>query len=382
MRLLRYVEYQKSLNQNYNEYAGVDGFYSSSYNNGGSRRLSRYNFEVIDCTVCTKMNCFTEKYSSYQNANNGQNNDESYLSTVASWMDEMTQCKDTGVTFLENYQVYAGFMCNEDGSGVDIATFLDEDCMIYNSHTAFTTVATDDDKTMMYAASEMITYPFLHQINCNADYAYLSMDEYRQQAQNYHSYNNGNNNADPSDYCKTLFEGGEYGKAVSLRDCNQDGAEDEQPEEEKDGVEVDEYVDEDYSWFTYVLSQEDSQDTEATCNVIRKMQGEYETVYRWSGSGQIYNYGTGPTSKYSFSAESVKKWFSQSGYDKMDTSLIVAISIATAIALTAFGCILYSCYSPNSLANKYQEQKRLEEHMADLDAKREHLVNPNTGKLM
>lgn len=303
------------------------------------------------------------------------------MSSVASWVDEITQCKDTEVVFLENYRVYAGFMCNEDGSGVDIATFLDENCMIYNSHTSFKTVATDDDKTMMYAASDMITYPFLHQINCNGEFAYLSMDEYRQQAQNYH-YNNQNYDADPSEYCKTLFEGGEYGKAVSLRDCNQDGEEDEKAQEEQDGVEVDEYVDEDYTWFSYRLSYEDSQDTEATCNVIRKMQGEYETVYRWSGSGQIYNYGTGPSNKYSFNTEAVKQWFSQNGYDKMDTSLIVAISIATAIAITAFACILYSCCSPNSAANKYQEQKRLEEHMAELDAKREHLVNPNTGKMM
>jgi hypothetical protein len=374
------VEYQKSLNQNYNEYEGVDGYYSSSYNNGNGRDLSRYNFEVIDCSVCTKMNCFEEYISQAQN----QNEDEttSYVETVAAWVDELVQCKDTGVIFLQNYRVYAGFMCNEDGSGVDIATFLDESCSIYNSHTAFTTIATDEDKTMLTDSADMITYPFLHQINCNGDYAYYSMDEYRQQAQNYqYNQDNSNYNANPSEYCQAVFQDGQLGSAVSLRDCDEDGVEDEVEEEGE--AEVDEYVDTDYTWFSYLLSYEASQSTEQTCVVIRKLQGEYETIYRWSGSGQLYNYGTGPANKSGmFSTEAVKAWFSQNGYDKMDTPLIIAIAVAAAIALTSLCCILYSCCHPNSAANKLAEQKLLEERRAELDAKREHLVDPSTGKLM
>jgi hypothetical protein len=371
------------LNQNYNEYSGLEGFYTSSYNNGG-RQLNRYNFEVIDCGVCTKMNCFTEYIAQAQNQN--ANGDDSSAATdvanIAAWVDELVQCKDTGITFLDNYQVYAGFMCNEDGSGVDIATFLDESCTIYNYHTAFTTIATDEDKAMMSASADMITYPFLHQINCNGDYAYYSMDEYRQQAQNYQSNQNNNNyNANPSDYCIKVFQDGELGSAISLRDCDEDGVEDE-ADQEKEG-EVDEYVDNDYTWYTFLLSYEASQSTEETCIVIRKLQGEYETIYRWAGSGQLYNYGTGPANKSSmFSTASVKAWFSQNGYDKMGTPVIVAIAVAAAVALTSLCCIIYSCFSPNSAANKYAEQKLLEERRAELDAKREHLVDPSTGKLL
>jgi hypothetical protein len=329
------------------------------------------------------MNCFADSAAEQNNGENAEDTVNTDLETVAAWVDELTQCKDTEVTFLDNYRIYSGFMCNEDGSGVDIAAFLDEDCTIYTSHTSYFTVATATDQAMISAAADMITYPFLHQINCNGDYAYYSMDEYRTQAQNYQYNANNNYNADPSEYCKSVFEGGEFGNAISLRDCDQDGEEDEVPEEDQDGVEVDEYVDEDYSWFSYMLSYEASQSIEDTCTVIRKLQGEYETIYRWSGSGQIYNYGTGPSTKSSsFSAEAVTQWFSQRGYNKMDTPLIVAIAFAVAVALTAFGCIIYSCVSPNSAANKYAEQKRLEEHMAELDAKRERLVNPTTGKLM
>lgn len=381
------MEYQKSLNKNYNEYAGVEGFYSSSYYGGGGRQLSRFNFEVIDCAMCSKMECFTE----YVNQQNGQNQNaqgenaavSTDMESVAAWVDELTQCKDTGIVFLENYPVYAGFMCNEDGSGVDIATFLDEDCMIYNSHTAYATIATADEQTMMSAATDMITYPFLHAINCNGDYAYYSMDEYRQQAQNYQYNNNANYNANPSEYCKTVFQGGQLGDAVSLRDCDEDGQEDERAEEEQEqGAEVDEYVDNDYTWFTYTLSNEDAQDTEKTCIVIRKMQGEYETIYRWAGSGQLYNYGTGPATKTGlFNTAAITAWFGEHKSDKMAVPLIVAIAFAATLALTALACVLYSCCSANSAANKYAEQKLLEQR-AELDAKREHLVDPTTGKLL
>jgi hypothetical protein len=381
------VDYQKSLNKNYNEYAGVEGFYYSSFYNGGGRKLSRYNFEVIDCAMCSKMDCFAEYVAQQnvesQNAEGAEGAVNTDMESVAAWVDELTQCKDTEITFLDTYRVYAGFMCNEDGSGVDIATFLDEDCMIYNSHTAYKTIALTADQTMMVAASDMITYPFLHTINCNGDYAYYSMDEYRQQAQNYQYNNNANYNANPSEYCKTVFQGGQLGDAISLRDCDEDGQEDERAEEqEKEGAEVDEYVDNDYTWFTYTLSNEDSKDTEKTCVVIRKMQGEYETIYRWAGSGQLYNYGTGPASKSSFfSTEAMTAWFGKHKNDKMAVPLIVAIAFAALMAVTASACILYSICT-NNAANKLAEQKLMEERKADLDAKREHLVDPTTGKLL
>lgn len=384
----RYVEYQKSLNKNYNEYAGVDGYYSSSYYGGGNRRLSRFNFEVIDCAMCSKMGCFTD-YVNEQNADNAQNqnangeNGENVVSTdmesVAAWVDELTQCKDTEINFLEYYRVYAGFMCNEDGSGVDIATFLDEDCTIYNSHAAYSSIATAAEQTMMAAATDMITYPFLHSINCNGNYAYYSMDEYRQQAQNYQYNNDANYNANPSEYCKTVFQGGQLGDAISLRDCDEDGAEDERAEEEaNEGAEVDEYVDNDYTWFTYTLSEEDAQSTEKTCVVIRKMQGEYETIYRWAGSGQLYNYGTGPSNKSGlFNTAAITAWFGEHKSDNMSFSLITAIAFAAILAVTAFACLLYSYCSTQAA-----DQKIVEERRAELDAKREHLVDPTTGKLL
>jgi hypothetical protein len=374
----RYYQYQKANNKYYNEYQGAQAYYNqedaaaaaatddaaAAANNGG-RKLSRYNFELIDCDVCTKMGCL-----------NGQTDDaveKTAVEDIAAWVDGITQCYQTEALFLNYYSLYAGFMCNEDGSGVDIATFLDEECSIYNSKVAYTAIAVTTDQEMMTKATDMVTYPFLNKITCNGDYAYLSMDEYRQQAQ-YYSSNNGNNQqaGQASEYCANLFNGGDVGKAVSLTDCNEDG----QQDAEDENAVVDQYYDYDYYWYQFTLSYEDSQDTEATCKIIRNLQGEYETVYRWSGSGQLYNYGTGPPkNKFSDNTDAVRNFFS-TNYDKMDATLIAAIVVGVLVALTAFGCIMYSCCCASSVPNKYME------HRKELDVKRERLVDPDTGKLL
>ena len=78
----------------------------------------------------------------------------------------------------------------------------------------------------------------------------------------------------------------------------------------------------------------------------------------------------------------MRAWFGEHKSDKMAVPLIVAIAFAAFLALTASACILYSCFSSSSAANKYSEQKLMEERRAELDAKREHLVDPTTGKLL
>lgn len=393
----RYVQYQKANNKYYNEYQGASAYYATedaadAEANGGGRELNRYNFELIDCDVCNTLNCFySETEATYTEGQTAKPDSEA----IASWVETISQCQDTGLYFFTDYPMYAGFMCNEDGSGVDIATFLDESCTIYNSKVAYKSIASADDQLIMYEAKDMIMYPFQHTINCNGEYAYLSMDEYRQQAQsNAYSNNNNNNYGEASDYCQSLFEGGDYGAAVSLKDCNADGEEDERQEGDE---EVTEYVDYNFNWFQYSLSYEDSLDNGATCMVVRNMQGEYDRVYRWSGSGQLYNYGTGP-SKYSFyNSESLKNLLSS--YDKMGATLIAAIVVGVVVALTAFGCILYSCCSKKSVVNgAYMDQKVVEEqqkeqqkeldlkrqleHQKKLDSKRERLVDASTGHLM
>jgi hypothetical protein len=393
--LFRYVAHQKQSNKYYNEMQGTNQYYENlatedAQADGGARReLTRNtNFEVIDCDVCTQMNCFysetvaaAEAEAAGATAAPAAQPDSE---TITNWVNELAQCQATGSLFLNYFALYAGFMCNEDGSGVDIALFLDEDCTVYNANIGYNTIASDYNRAVMYAATDMITYPFLHRINCNGQYTYLSMDDYREQVSMYGYYKNNEQNAEGelSAYCSSIYEGGEAGKAIALNDCDADGEKDERAEGDE---EVTMYYDESNSYL-YSLSAEDAQDTEAVCKVIRNMQGEYEPVYRWAGSGQIFNYGTGPTKKAFYDTSSIQEYLRAHQLDKMGASLITAIVAAVAVAMTALGCILYSCCSPSSVANKYDEQRNVRaEHRKEIESKRERLVEepePDTGVLM
>lgn len=361
IRYNRYYQYQKKTNINYNEYDGASAYFAYQDAHGG-RKLSRYNFELIDCDVCTKLDCLNEL---------AETEEDTILTGITNYVAGLTACQATKAYFLNTYQLYAGFMCNEDGSGVDIALFMDPACSVYNSIPAYKTFSSAADQILMYNATDLITYPFLNSINCNGDYAYLSMDEYRQQLQNY-NYNgnsNNNNNDQVNQYCTALFEGGDGGQAVSLKDCNQDGVQDVEGANET----VITYNDTDYPWYEFILSQEDMQSTDATCQIIDKMQGKYQTIYKWSGSGQNYDYGTGPqNSTKSYSAYS--SYFS-SNYNKMDSTLIAAIIVAVLVAFTAFCCILYSCCCTPNKCGKTLDRKKI-------GVNRERLVDPKTGILM
>lgn len=359
---------------------------------GGERRLMDYrNYKVVECDTCETMGCWEE-------AEDAPEFDDDYaqqvwayqqkasMEEVGEWVQGISQCPQTAYDFKNDgnyeYPLYSGFMCNQDGTGVEIALFLDETCSIYDGvHSYYGMLNRDNSQTdlkYLERASDMIMYPFLNEIDCNANLQYISLQEYRNYAQNYQYENNNGDNGDDmelSEYCETLFQGGENGEAISFNDCDQDG---QQDEAEDDQDEVEEYADYDNEasyMYTYVLSYENSMDSEATCKVLRALDGEYEMIYKWSNSGQLFDYGTTNPTGYNAGKEGrIQKWLSQ--YDKMDLTLVAAIIVGALVSLMALGCVLYSCFSPKSVPNKYAM------HRHNLDAHRERLVDPNTGELM
>lgn len=334
---------------------------------GGARRLANYAaYEVVDCDTCESMGCWNEVED---------------MDSVASWAQGIAQCPQTSYDFFEDgynaYPLYSGFMCNQDGTGVEIALFLEETCSIYDAVHSYSGLLLADnsqtDSTYLSQAAEMIMFPFLHAINCNGQLQYLSLqDWYRNYAQNYGNNNNNNdnnNNGQLSEYCKSLFEG--YPYAISLKDCDQDGANDEQAGQDQ----VEQYADyadngaSDYM-YKYILSYEDSLDSVATCQVVRALDGAYEMIYRWDSSGQLFDYGTHSTSDSGKSGGGFREWLSQ--YDKMDVTLVAAIVVGIVMSLCVLACVLHTFCSPNS---KYVSHKRR------LDEHRERLVDPSTGEL-
>jgi hypothetical protein len=422
-------QYQNAMNgeqqaeANNNQYNNQNNQYSNSYwgqqakqyyQNGGGRQLQQSNgVQVIDCEQCEAWNCFDGAADDYQDLDN-----------IGAWVQTVIGCGQTDTLFLDIYSTYAGFMCNQDGSGVDIAMFLDDECSIYTSALSFSSeIASEDDMIYMDEAKDMIQHTFLNPVDCNANVEYVTYDEYRYRMQNYygHNGNNNNNKQEAVEFCQTLFKA----DAVLINDCytfekhydqyqynqvyqadeedlegenadqeeedleNED-ADQEDPEgqdagqeepEDQNNIEegpedqyVNQYYDETYPFYQWVLSQEDAQDSEAVCSIVGPLLGEYNFVYRWADSGQIYDYGTHLKTS---SGANILNFFNQYR-DSMSKPLIGAIAVAAAIALLAFLCTCWSCsdssWSKLNLAWADQKQKH--------DEKSEHLVGSETGDLI
>lgn len=359
--------------------------------------------QVVDCDVCEDMKCSNQENQNanqnnynynyndnandyadgYQDANEAQEAEEEEeqdveLNDIAQWVSDFTQCQQTGYDFFNSddyaYPLYAGFMCNEYGTGVEIAIFLDENCAIYDSTHMYARMAYDDDAKYMYKAEDLITYAFLHDISCDANTEYISVPEYREQMKNYQYDQGGNNEAgDASEFCQQLFEGGEDGEAASLRNC-QDAEGDEQDYQEQENQQYQYYnAYQNQDWYEYTLSQEDVQDTASACMVVKNFQGDFERIYNTEGSGQLYDYSGQKTTLDT--TTDIRDFFNVG--DNMDATLITAIVAGVVIALVALSCIMWSCCSPTSLPNRYSR------HRKHLEAKRNgRLVDEATGEII
>ena len=359
-------EYQQANEyQEANEYQQADGYQQANEEQqDGGRMLNQARYHRVECDMCQKFKCFD------YNAQDGNGDDTYDMSTesITGWIDTIAACPATDGLLDDYWALYSGFMCNEDGSGVEIALFLDEDCSIYTSKQSFQNVASEYDQAYMNEAADIITYPFLNPISCSAESDFLSYQEYYEMGQNY-QYDNADQDqdyGDASDFCQAVFEGGDAGGAVALHDCDQDGQEDQQDEQNN----VYEYSSEDYYWYTFKVSYEDSQDLEAMCSLVAQLEGEYTPVYQWKSSGQLYDYGTGPN----YSTNNIRDFFKD--YGKMDATLIAAIVLGVAFALMSSLCILYSCCCAKSAPNQYSTQK------AALIEKKRELVDGRTGNML
>lgn len=347
-------------------------------NQNGGRMLEQL-YKKIDCETCGVFGCFREDTTEEGSDAEAEGNEdyqynEVNTENIAAWVDAIGKCKKTDALLDDLWPLYAGFMCNENGSGVDIALFLDEDCTVYTSRQSFKKVANANDQAYMYEAEDMITYPFKNDISCQTEVEYLSYHDYFDMQMNYNYQNNNNNNqnyGDANDFCQNMFEDGGEGKALSLRDCNQDGDEDDQETDAQVN-----YYSYDYYWYDFVLSYQDSLDLEATCMVLQSMNGEYESVYKYSGSGGIYDYSNSKSSKRN-SRSHYEDYFASVG--TMEAEVIAAIVSAVAVAVLVLGCIIRSCLCKNGVEKKYGE--KYEAHMEALEKKR-CLVDDKTGSML
>jgi hypothetical protein len=214
----------------------------------------------------------------------------------------------------------------------------------------------------------MIQHTFLNSVNCNANVEYVTPDEYKYRMQNYYAQNNNNrnDNQEAVEFCQALFDA----NAVPLKDCDTSSS---SSSSSSSGQYVNQYYDETYEFYHWMISQEDAEDNEAVCGIVGSLQGEYNYVYRWADSGQVYDYGTHTQS--TSSSSNVMSFFNQYS-DKMSPGMIAAVALAAAIAMFSAFCICLSCCCWSKPNVDVTDMKR------KMDEKSERLVDASTGKLI
>lgn len=125
-------------------------------------------FQLIDCEQCAAYGCSDE---------NGDQYEQNGWYYVENWVASLTQCQQTGSQF-NGVSEYAGLMCNSDGSGLEIAVYMDESCTLYNSLRSYRNTLADGDEAWAYYAKSqsVINTLFNYQFDCyGGDLIYVNL---------------------------------------------------------------------------------------------------------------------------------------------------------------------------------------------------------------
>lgn len=301
------------------------------------RKLKNNNFEVVDCDTCESMECFQDEDEQDDGERRRRLDEDDAVEVdmegVAQWVEGIAQCQQTEAV-LGNYNLYAGFICNSDGSGVEIGLFLDEDCTVFTSAEYYSNVVGDDDAPYYEMSQDVVTYPFLNDLNCAERPEYITPEEYEEKQQEDQDEDEEDEDEEDrvNDVCENLFGD----DTRSLEDCDANGEEDEEGDDQVEGEEEDYY-----NWYTYLLSADDADDATAVCYLIQTMEGEYTVVYEGDSSGGSSG------GFYDYSSKS-----SGSDGQSANVALIVIGLLAAAIALV---CIVQNCFSTGKAGDSRRE---------------------------
>merc|ERR1719506_2561188 len=217
------------------------------------------NSEYTDCDTCASKSCWEEEQ---EEGEDGEEQEEAItLENILEWAEAQTECQETEYQWNDQ-ALYTGFMCNEDGTGVELAVFIDEECSVYTDQKAFADVMDQDDYQLYSASADVVTFPFMNTLDCAESTQYKSA---------------WNENGEEEEE--------EEEDTLDLETCGADGDEEEEEEEEEynRNYEID--------WYTYTLTENDVEDSAKVCKVVAGLEGEYEYGnYHSEGSGSFYDY--------------------------------------------------------------------------------------------
>jgi len=225
--------------------------------------------KFVDCGMCAEYECL----DFHQTSSNGYYDEdgeyvEAELDDAMEWLNGFSECSETNA-YMDDYQIYAGLMCNSKGTGVEIGLFLDDDCSLYTPKLSFKNIMQNADMTYYNMISDVVEFTFTNDgIECynpevvwynKVDYYYEQMEEAQNGEEEEEEEEDEEEEVpEAAEWCQELVGDD---SAVDLYDCDYE-AEEEQDEEEENN---DDAVS--YDWYSYELTEEQKDEISSVCAV-------------------------------------------------------------------------------------------------------------------
>lgn len=306
-----------NVNYGYNNYNNgqqqQQAYYQNGYGNRKLLELHEFEYRVLqdgqvvkqlDCNLCQEYGCLSD---------DDNQNDRYGFEAASEWLQDIAECRETGASYNYGYngyynqnggndnQLFAGFVCNEDGSGVELGLFLDEECILFLPNEPYTNYMNYFDQTYAQMTKEIIEFTFSNVVlSCKNEevvYTTQNVGQYGQM-QNYNW--NGNNDAEISEWCGQLVEGGESGAPVDINSCNELGQYSNEYDYGNQNQQYERYWEEyqqqqnfdeyqmQYQWYRFEIDLEDTYDMYYVCKKMKSSDGLH-TFYN-SSIGHMYDY--------------------------------------------------------------------------------------------
>ena len=163
------------------------------YNHNGGRLLQYDVFTEDMCGLC-------EQYECWEDTDGDQQMD---FDAIEEWIASIAECSENSV-YWQGLTTYSGWMCNTDGSGIEIGVFLDDTCRMYNKNLNYVDMMQDQDYQYFYQSQNIVPSLFQDILECRdmADVEFVDEETYE-------GYQAANSTGDGTvnDACTALFYG-------------------------------------------------------------------------------------------------------------------------------------------------------------------------------
>lgn len=185
-------------------YAQQNNAYQLASNGGGRKLNKNGGTKKVDCDTCASKGCFEGGSYRLQNAinwlsgigecqvlTNGSSNQQGGEDNNAAYANYFSQYNNQGETTFYEYQLQypprGGFICNQDGTGMEIGIFLDEDCTVWDSTRTFKSFLKQGSQAYSYytLTKNTIEQLFVESVSCK-ETKYVSPFQQQEEQQGSH----------------------------------------------------------------------------------------------------------------------------------------------------------------------------------------------------